>query len=194
MVPDTYLNEAPPPPMNDDMFADIYLSINVIEVLDLSEVDAAMVLQYRMTLRWRDSRVKFRNLKKENFLNTVGREDAAKIWYPQLTFYNTKDMEETKVTNKYCSSCKTFITLFLLQYNDKSVITIQRNGTATISPLKALQNDHIYSGVENELILSQVYTTSFTCKYDMGSYPFDTQRCSMVFIMQVSMAECCYAY
>merc|ERR1712214_277991 len=129
-----------------------------------------MVLQYRMTLRWRDSRVKFRNLKKENFLNTVGREDAAKIWYPQLTFYNTKDMEETK-------------------YNDKSVITIQRNGTATISPLKALQNDHIYSGVENELILSQVYTTSFTCKYDMGSYPFDTQRCSMVFIMQGNSGE-----
>ena len=87
----------------------------------------------------------------------------------------------------------TCMTLILLQYNDKSVITIQRNGTATISPLKALQNDHIYSGVENELILSQVYTTSFTCKYDMGSYPFDTQRCSMVFIMQVSITKDSYA-
>ena len=97
MVPKSYLNEAPPPPMDNDMFADIFLSINVIEVLDLNEVDAAMVLQYRMTLRWRDSRVKFRNLKKENFLNTVGREDAAKIWYPQVVFYNTREMEETKV-------------------------------------------------------------------------------------------------
>ena len=97
MVPNTYLTESPPPPMDDDMFANIFLSINVIEVLDLNENDAAMVLQYRMTLRWRDSRVKFRNLKKENFLNTVGREDAAKIWYPQIVFYNTREMEETKV-------------------------------------------------------------------------------------------------
>ena len=97
MVPKSYLNEATPPPMDDDMFANIFLSINVIDVLDLNEVDAAMVLQYRLTLRWRDSRVKFRNLKKKNFLNTVGREDAAKIWYPQVVFYNTREMEETKV-------------------------------------------------------------------------------------------------
>ena len=83
----------------------------------------------------------------------------------------------------------TIFLLFLLQYNDKSVITIQRNGTATVSPLQALQNDHIYSGVNNELILSQIYTTSFTCKYDMGLYPFDVQKCSMVFIMQVTSEE-----
>ena len=72
-----------------------------------------------------------------------------------------------------------------LQYTDKSVITIQRNGTAMVSPLKVLQNDHIYSGIENELILSQVYTTSFTCEYDMRAYPFDVQKCSMIIIMQV---------
>ena len=97
MVPKSYLNEAPPPSIDDDMLTDIFLSITVIEVMDLNEVNAAMVLQYRMTLRWRDSRIKFRNLKKENFLNTVGREDAAKIWYPQVVFYNTREMEETKV-------------------------------------------------------------------------------------------------
>ena len=97
MVPKTYLNEAPPPPMDNANFTEIFLSINVIEVLDLNEVNAAMVLQYRMTLRWRDPGIKFKNLKKENFLNTVGREDAAKIWYPQVVFYNTREMEETKV-------------------------------------------------------------------------------------------------
>ena len=87
----------------------------------------------------------------------------------------------------HISNCvNSILAPFLLQYNDKSVITIQRNGTATISPLQALQNDHIYSGIKNELILSQIYTTSFTCMYDMGSYPFDVQKCSMVFIMQVT--------
>ena len=90
--------------------------------------------------------------------------------------------------------------MLLLQYNDKSVITIQRNGNATISPLQSVQNNHIYSGSENELILSQVYTTSFTCTYDMGSYPFDFQKCSMVLIMQVLFQDantnnmCCHSH
>ena len=53
-----------------------------------------------------------------------------------------------------------------------------------ISPLEELQNDHVYKGIENDLILSQVYTTSFTCEYDMAGYPFDNQKCSMIFTMQ----------
>ena len=81
------------------------------------------------------------------------------------------------------------VCFFIFQYNDKSVITIRRNGSATVSPLEVMQNDHIYSGIQNELILSQVYTTSFTCEYDMGAYPFDMQKCSMIFIMQVKQIK-----
>ena len=77
----------------------------------------------------------------------------------------------------------------LFQYDDESVISIQRNGTAEISPLEALQNDHMFSGAENELMLSQIYRTKFTCKYDMADYPFDIQTCSMTFIMQVFLCH-----
>ena len=77
--------------------ADIFLSIEVIKVLNLVEVDESMVLKYRMTLRWKDSRLKFRNLKKENYLNTIGKDESSKIWYPKVIFYNTRDTEETKV-------------------------------------------------------------------------------------------------
>ena len=48
-----------------------------------------------------------------------------------------------------------------------------------------LQNNHIYAGDENELVLSRIYTTSFTCEYEMSMYPFDIQECYMVFIMKV---------
>ena len=75
----------------------------------------------------------------------------------------------------------------LFQYNDDSVITIQRNGTSQASSLASIQNNHLYSGSANDLILSQVYTTSFTCEYDMRAYPFDSQRCSMIFIMEVRL-------
>ena len=98
-VPETYLSDIPPPPMADSLsfLADIFLSIEVIKVLNLVEVDESMVLKYRMTLRWKDSRLKFRNLKKENYLNTIGKDESSKIWYPKVIFYNTRDTEETKV-------------------------------------------------------------------------------------------------
>ena len=67
------------------------------------EVDAQMVLQYRITLKWKDSRVKFRNLKHDAFLNTVGTDDAAKIWYPKVVFYNTREKEKTEVTDSCIS-------------------------------------------------------------------------------------------
>ncbi len=50
-----------------------------------------------MSLRWKDSRISFSNLKANSFLNTLGSVDAAKIWYPQILFFNTEDKEETKV-------------------------------------------------------------------------------------------------
>ena len=76
---------------------------------------------------------------------------------------------------------------FSSKYNDKSVITVNRNGTPTVSSLEEIQNDHVYKGEENELILSQVYTTDFICEYNLRNYPFDVQKCSMIFLMQVSL-------
>ena len=64
-------------------------------------------------------------------------------------------------------------------------MTIDRNGTADISPLTDVHNNHIYKGSENELILARVYTASFICEFALGSYPFDFQKCSMIFVMQV---------
>ena len=65
--------------------------------LELSEVDAIMTLQYRLSFKWMDSRVRYRNLKSYEYLNTLGSIDAAKIWHPKVVFYNTRDMEKTKV-------------------------------------------------------------------------------------------------
>ena len=192
VVPKSYHAEVPPPPMNEADLATIFFDIDIFEILDMIEVDAEMVLQYRMTLKWKDSRVKFRNLKHDAFLNTVGTDDAAKIWYPKIVFYNTREKEKTEVTDSSTSFLEKMTYLndtLLFQYNDKSLITIQQNGNPTISPLEEIQNDHIYLGSENELILVQDYTTSFICKYDMAAYPFDIQKCSMIFILHVNLNE-----
>ena len=48
-----------------------------------------------------------------------------------------------------------------------------------------LHNHLEYAGDENDLIFSRIYTTEFICKFQLGQYPFDTQLCSMVFVIEV---------
>ena len=71
------------------------------------------------------------------------------------------------------------------QFDTKSLLLVNRTGKFHPSPSSMLHNDHIYNGDENDLLLSRVYTNHHECVYDMKFYPFDVQRCSMVFIIKV---------
>ena len=97
IVPDFYLNEVPVPPLTDEPLANILLEVEIISVQELKEVDAIMTLQYKLSFKWKDSRISFQNLKSHDFLNSVGSYDAKKIWHPNVVFFNTRDMEQTKV-------------------------------------------------------------------------------------------------
>ena len=74
----------------------------------------------------------------------------------------------------------------LFQYDEYSVITINRNGAYKTSTMTEIHNNHIYEGNENELILERIYTTSFTCDFNMALYPFDVQECNMIFVLKVN--------
>ena len=100
-VPESYLYETPIPPEDGKLLADVFLSIEIFKVLELVETESEMSMQYRMTLKWKDPRIAFRNLKEDTFLNVLGEDDAKKIWYPKVVFHNTKNMEETKVNIEY---------------------------------------------------------------------------------------------
>lgn len=42
-----------------------------------------------------------------------------------------------------------------------------------------LPTDMLYPGSENEMTITQHYTATFTCSFELYSYPFDTQTCSI---------------
>ena len=65
-------------------------------------------------------------------------------------------------------------------------MTIERQGGFETSPLTEIQNNHYYAGAENDVDLIRGYTTEFMCDFDMSKYPFDMQRCHMVFAFQVA--------
>ena len=53
VVPDSYLNEVPVPPLTDEPLANILLEVEIISVQELKEVDAIMTLQLQSLVgRW----------------------------------------------------------------------------------------------------------------------------------------------
>ena len=78
------------------------------------------------------------------------------IWIPSVTFLNTADQERSLRDNK-------------------SLVTVDRLGQFTHSDASQATNIYIYSGIDNRLKITRVYSTKWLCNYDMLWYPFDTQ-------------------
>ena len=72
-----------------------------------------------------------------------------------------------------------------MQYDEKSFMYVTRHGNHSVSPIEEVHNNHLYSGSENELTISRVFATTFSCEFYLSYYPFDIQNCSMDFVLQV---------
>ena len=55
------------------------------------------------------------------------------------------------------------------------MITVVRQGGCTASEDSMLDNNNIFSGKENFLQVTRVYSTQWLCNFEMIAYPFDTQ-------------------
>ncbi len=121
-----------------------------------------------MSLLWHsrlDGRLTMLDLNRENSLNTLSLKSREEIWIPQIVFYNTEIKTESLNDNKAFAS-------------------VLRDGTYQRRNLSYLHNAYVYKGTENPIALSRVYTGKFICEYDMSVYPFDTQKCTAIFIMK----------
>ena len=70
-------------------------------VLDIKEVKSTFNVQFVLSLKWRDPRITYQNLKEEDFLNKINLNEFEKIWRPVILFYNTEHRDKTKVNQKH---------------------------------------------------------------------------------------------
>ena len=78
------------------------------------------------------------------------------IWIPSVTFLNTADQVRSLRDNK-------------------SLVTVDRVGQYHNSDGSKTKNIYIYSGADNPMEITRVYSTKWLCDYNMLWYPFDTQ-------------------
>ena len=71
----------------------ITVGVSIVNILDVSEVNSFVKVQFQLEIVWRDPRVSFWNLKEGNRINILSKDEARELWLPQIVFLNTEDLE-----------------------------------------------------------------------------------------------------
>nr|XP_027223338.1 gamma-aminobutyric acid receptor subunit beta-like [Penaeus vannamei] len=116
----------------------------------------SVTLEFFTTLAWRDERLSFQHL-------TPGKEtpvpatQADRMWIPDFQL----DLEggQPKVLD------------------EKVMITTANN--ATLPAFNSIERDLTYPGTENDLTVTRQFIAKFACSFNLHTYPFDKQECSI---------------
>lgn len=163
-VDSSYIKEYPPRALDGTRRLPVNVSIDLLSILEIREVDHAINVQFMLEMTWRDQRLRMHNLKNQTALNLLSQRIKDDIWVPTVVFENTNDKEVSKK-------------------DQRAVATIQRLGNYTVSPRNHLHTAHIYNGEENPITIRRVYDPWFQCNFEMIIYPFDTQTCQIIMTM-----------
>ena len=140
----------------------VSISITLMKVVEIEEVDHSIHLQFQISLSWKENRVRYQNLKKKTSLNALTENDIRAIWLPLMVYDNTDQKEVTRLG---------------MEWEWATLVSVTRNlnNTFSRSGLDQVDEAEIFEGAEHNLTMEQMYTWEFQCKYQLQSYPFDTQ-------------------
>ena len=85
---------------NVNIPVNINVSMSVIDIIKIAEVDHTYTLKYRLILEWYDYRIKYFNLKGTRSQNALALQDVQRLWIPFLVFDNTERNEATHVSDQ----------------------------------------------------------------------------------------------
>ena len=134
----------------------VNISMAIMDIIDINEVDLNYVLKFRLLMEWYDYRLVYHNLKHERSANLLTKEDIEQLWIPFVVFSNTVDNEATTG-------------------EANTELTITREGEFIRSSNEVVEEIDIFTGEENRLTFQQVFSKTFLCTYQFELYPFDTQ-------------------
>ena len=164
MSDNSYSKGISPPPKKNKNVNDIFLSVDIEDILKVDEIGKVFRIKFILYATWIDSRLTYQNLKKNPNLNVLDLDGRKRIWTSVIIFRNTEDSQRSKI-------------------DDESLIRVlpNRDFTYKKSDKTISENIYYFHGSENILELSRTYRVDFICSYDMASFPFDSQTCSLNF-------------
>ena len=138
----------------------VNISIRLLNIVDIDEVDFSITFQLEITLEWVEYRATYDNLKKSIYMNSLNQDDIKKLWLPMVIYENTDQKETTRLGDNW---------------EWRTNVFINREGNFTCSSDEVVDETHIFKGSENTLRMQQTYAHKFQCIYNLTTYPFDSQ-------------------
>ena len=164
-----------PPPLNSLNQAGIELSIDVHRILAINEIQESFQISYSLILTWKDPRLSYHNLKKNSNLNVLSSTEQSSVWRPIIVLLNTKSRATVDPDKN---------TLIKAIVNEDFIYSV--------TDISHLQNIYVFDGKRNSLEMKTILDTDFICEYDMALYPFDTQTCTLDFVLTDVADDFCF--
>ncbi len=138
----------------------VAVSIVLAKIVEVKELEQQISLRMKLTMTWYDSRLEFKNLRAKAQRNLVGHDQVQEIWTPRLVFSNSVDGDITVM-------------------DEASYLTVIKRGNGTPNTLDDPHEDLMYSGAENPMQLTRLYTVKLICPFQLNMFPFDLQKCPL---------------
>ena len=102
VFPKSYFIDFAPFSVDNDRISkvDVEVSVNVVDVVDVSEIRNAVQLKYVLYMEWTDLRLTFQNLQPDQSSNLLTEAQMRSAWYPALLFANTINNENVLMDDK----------------------------------------------------------------------------------------------
>jgi hypothetical protein len=149
-----------PPLGHEGSELEVKVSIELINVISMTELNFEYRVNVVVTMEWFDDRITFRNLQDSDIRNLILKEDHNDLWLPILYFANSNEG---------------LTTIF-----DKDAYLVVRKLTpGQRNDYSNLHEDFLYPGDKNPLSLSRYYSITLHCLFHLSMFPFDKQRCNI---------------
>ena len=169
---ESYNKDIPPLERDKDgsiIPAKVSISITLMKVVEIKEVDHSIHLQFQISLEWKEPRATYQNLKWDTSLNALNVTGMRGIWLPLVVYDNTDQKEVTRLGMDW-----EWIT---------TVAVTREEESPERSRIEVVDEVEYFQGGKNRLTMNQTYTLEFQCQYELSHYPFDTQVCETKLIL-----------
>ena len=145
VLEDGYSKEVPPVNSSDPV--DVSVSVDLLRIVDITEEDYSIEIQFEITLVWKEMRATYQNLKKRDSLNSLSEKDIHSLWLPKVIYENTDQKETTRLGDRNWEW-------------ETRVLVRREQQKGTMRGPESVDETEIFEGSENSLVMNQTYTTA----------------------------------
>ena len=143
--------------------APLNVSIKVMKIFGIKEIDMKYEIQFDLILEWFDTRLTWMHLRDNKSFNFPFEEEIDRIWIPTLVFKNTKYEDMTML-------------------DDKSIVLVEKQTEAFVDTSDLYETQYFH-GSQNRASLSRTYSLELGCTFKLYLSPstYRYARSSLVF-------------